>query len=237
MGKIIFIKNSKGGVAKSTNSKNIATGLAKANRKIALVSFDAQNDSLHLLGKRFKEGDNGIKALMLGKDTDVKIKVRKNLDYFPLENDKINIRSKKKMEAVFQNFKNIYDIVIIDGAPADTDLSQMGTTIADEILVPIELETLSIGGISRMLKDPLNSKKIKYIIPNRYHSSSTEDEVKEKLDKFLENTKIYFSDPIKESAIERELKSKGKSIFETKSKKAADTQKIYIELIKEIIRG
>jgi len=43
---IIYIKNYKGGVGKSTITKNLASGLDKSNIKTAIVTFDAQNDSL-----------------------------------------------------------------------------------------------------------------------------------------------------------------------------------------------
>lgn len=233
--KTLFVKVNKGGVGKSTISKNIAVGMASIEYNVALVSFDSQNDSLILLGKEFHEGDKGLKALIQGEEEDIRIKVRENLDYYPLETDKISTHLKDKLSATIEDLKSKYDIVIIDGAPSkDSPLSRMGEDIADEILVPIQLEVLSINGISRMLHEEGESK-IDYIIPNLYHRRKSEKETYEELKEFLEDTSIFLSEPIPNSSIETNLKSKGKSIYESSSKAASKLQDIYTSIIKEII--
>lgn len=233
MNKIIFIKNNKGGVGKSTISKNISSGLALAGYKTALVSFDSQNDSLILLGMDFKD-DKGIKA-MVTNDEDVKIKIRKNLDYFPLETDVFSSKLKDKLKKSLNELKEIYDFVIIDGAPSkDNFLSIAGSELADEILIPIELNKLSIKGISRLLQS-VDAEKIAYIVPNKYNRGAIEKEIFNDLQKFTAGLPIFLSDPIQESAIEKKLAHKGKSIFETKAKTAVPLQKKYLDLIKEVI--
>ena len=103
MSKIIFVKNNKGGVGKSTISKNIASGLAMSESKVALVSFDAQNDSLALMGFEFIDEKNGLKAFVKNNKKDIKINVRESLDYYPLETD---IFSKAlKVKIIYINLK------------------------------------------------------------------------------------------------------------------------------------
>jgi len=234
MSKIIFVKNNKGGVGKSTISKNIASGMALGGFKVALVSFDSQNDSLILLGKEF-EGNKGLKALVTDKE-DIKVKVRENLDYFPLETDVFSSQLRGKLLKTLEGLREEYEIVLIDGAPSkDNFLSIAGTEMADEILVPITLDRLSIKGISRLLQ-ATSSEKINYIVPNKYTKGSIEKKIYDELREFLEGTSIYLSEPLQEGAIEKKLAYSGKSIFETKSKLAQGMQENYLELIKEVIR-
>jgi len=233
MSKIIFVKNNKGGVGKSTISKNVASGLAAAGYTTALVSFDSQNDSLILLGMDFKD-EKGIKA-MITTGEDVKIKIRENLDYFPLETDMFSSKLKNKLEIALNKLKEIYEFVIIDGAPSkDSFLSVAGSEFADEILVPIMLDKLSIKGVSRLLQS-IDSEKIGYIIPNKFSRGAIEKEIFNDLKIFISELSIFLSDPIQESAIEKKLAHKGKSIFETKAKAAIPIQKKYIDIIKEVI--
>lgn len=233
MNKIIFIKNNKGGVGKSTISKNISSGLAAGGFKTALVSFDSQNDSLTLLGKDFKE-EKGIKAMVINNE-DIKIKIRENLDYFPLETDVFSSKLKDKLKTSLNELKETYDFVIIDGAPSkDSFLSIAGSELADEILIPIELNKLSIKGISRLLQS-VDAEKIAYIVPNKYKRGAIEKEIFGELQEFTAGLPIFLSEPIQESAMETNLSHKGKSIFETKAKKAMPLQKKYLDLIKEVI--
>ena len=103
MGKIVTIKNNKGGVGKSTLSKNIAHGLSLLENRVALITSDAQNDSLILLGRWF-EGEKGLKYHIQTTD-DVRIKIRENLDYFPVETDIFGNNLKNKIKLVFENLK------------------------------------------------------------------------------------------------------------------------------------
>ncbi len=237
MGKIIFVKNNKGGVGKSTISRNLSVGLARMEYKTALLSFDSQNDSLILLGKEFNRGDKGLKALIVDREEDVKIRVRENLDYYPLETDSVSIHLKEKLTSLVNELKNHYDIVVIDGAPSkDAFLSVAGSELSDEILVPICLDKLSVEGIGRMLETQEESK-ISYIVPNLYNRRKTENEIYSQLSEFLEDTGIYLSEPIPNSSIEANLASKGKSIFDTAAKTAEGIQERYFSLIEEVVNN
>jgi chromosome partitioning protein len=234
MGKIVTIKNNKGGVGKSTLSKNIAHGLALLGNKVALITSDSQNDSLILLGKWFEE-DKGLKHHIQTGD-DVKMKIRENLDYFPVETDIFGNNLKNKIKLAFDKFKNEYDYVIVDCAPVFNVLNDVILEITDEIIVPIKLDKLSAAGIMRLL-NKTEGKKISMVIPNLVRNTRLNKKYYNDLNEFFSNTGVKLAEPIPESVVEENLSEKGKSIFETGSKKAIVLQEIYGNIIGGIING
>lgn len=234
MGKIITIKNNKGGVGKSTLSKNIAHGLAMLNYKVALITSDAQNDSLILLGGWF-DSNKGFKSFIQTNE-EVRIKIRENLDYFPIETDIFGINLKNKIVSSFENLKNNYDYIIIDCAPVFNVLNDIVLEITDEIIVPIKLDKLSTAGITRLL-EKAEGKKITQIVPNLFRKTKISTEYYNNLKNFFEDTGVVLTTPIPETVLEEQLSEKGKSIWETNAKKAEELQGIYGEIIGGIING
>ncbi|MGL6101500.1 MAG: ParA family protein [Fusobacteriaceae bacterium] len=232
MGKIITIKNNKGGVGKSTLSKNIAHGLAMLDFKTALITSDAQNDSLILLGGWF-EGGNGFKSFVQNGE-EVQIKIRKNLDYFPVETDTFGINLKNKIIKAFDSLKDKYDFIIVDCAPVFNVLNDIILEITDEIIVPVKLDKLSTAGITRLI-EKAEGKKITQIVPNLYRNTKISREYFNSLSEFFDNTGVILTKPIPESVIEEQLSEKGKTIWETQAKKAEDLQNLYGEIIGGII--
>lgn len=232
MGKIITIKNNKGGVGKSTLSKNIAHGLAMLDYKTALITSDAQNDSLILLGGWF-EGGKGFKNYVQTAE-DCHIKIRKNLDYYPVETDIFGINLKNKIKEAFSVLKTKYDFIIIDCAPVFNVLNDIILEITDEIIIPIKLDKLSTAGITRLL-DKAEGNKITQIIPNLYRNTKISKDYFINLKSFFKNTGVILSNPIPESVIEEQLSEKGKTIWETQAKKAEELQTIYGNIIGGIL--
>ncbi|MEG0136045.1 ParA family protein [Cetobacterium sp.] len=232
MGKIITIKNNKGGVGKSTLSKNIAHGLAMLEFKTALITSDAQNDSLILLGGWF-EGGKGFKSFVQT-GNEIKIKIRENLDYFPVETDIFGINLKNKIKTTFTHLKDSYDYIIVDCAPVFNILNDVILEITDEIIVPIKLDKLSTAGITRLI-EKAEGNKITQIVPNLYRNTKISKEYFTSLSNFFDNTGVTLTHPIPESVIEEQLSEKGKTIWETQSKKAEELQSLYGDIIGGII--
>ncbi len=232
MGKIITIKNNKGGVGKSTLSKNIAHGLAMLDFKTALITSDAQNDSLILLGGWF-EGGKGFKSFIQTGD-EINIKIRPNLDYYPVETDVFGINLKNKIKSTFSHLKENYDFIIVDCAPVFNTLNDIILEITDEIIIPIKLDKLSTAGITRLI-EKAEGEKITQIVPNLYRNTKISREYFNNLSNFFSNTGVILTKPIPESVIEEQLSEKGKTIWETQSKKAEELQTLYGEIIGGIL--
>lgn len=232
---IIYIKNYKGGVGKSTITKNLASGLEKSEVKTSIVTFDAQNDSLTMLGHDYK-GEPGFKHFVRTGE-DVKIHIRENLWYYPLETDVFGSNLKIKIENSLKQLDEEYDVVLIDGAPAvDGVLDKVALEISDKFIVPIMLDKASVNGLARLLESD-NGEKIDIVIPNFFGGTRVNKAYYEALEDHLKETSIKLAHPIKRSAIEEELAEKGKSIFETEAKKSFDIRDRYLELIEVIFNG
>jgi len=229
---IIYIKNYKGGVGKSTITKNLASGLEKSNIKTAIVTFDAQNDSLAMFGHNLEE-KKGFKHLVKTGE-DCSIHIRENIHYYPLETDVFGNNMKVKIKKAFEKLNEIYQVILIDGAPAvDGTLDKVALEISDKIVVPIMLDKSSVNGLARFLETEAG-KKVNIIVPNFYGGTKVNKAYFKALEEFTADTNIQLLNPIKRTAIEEELSEKGKTIFETEDKRSLETRERYIEIIEVI---
>ena len=226
---IIYIKNNKGGVGKSSISRNLAHGFALKNIRVALVSFDSQNDSLILLGKEFQE-EKGLKYFaQYGED--IKIRIRNNLDYYPLETNQIGAGLAPKIKEALHRLDREYDLVIIDGAPSKDDLlSKIAIEVADQIIIPILLDIISVKAIKR-LQAALPIEKVSCIVPNKFNRTKDELEIYKGIETFLADTTIYLTQPIHLTSFESRLGMKGKSIYDSKSKQTLHSKSVYTEIM------
>jgi chromosome partitioning protein len=229
---ILYIKNYKGGVGKSTITKNIGSGLDKSGIKTAIVTFDAQNDSLAMLGHIW-EGTKGFKHLVKTKE-DYSIHVRDNLHYYPLETDVFGANLIGKIRESFRYLKEKYQVVLIDGAPAvDGVLDKVALEVSNKIIVPIMLDKSSVNGLARFLETE-EGQKVDVIIPNFYGGTKINKAYYQALKEFTKDSAVTLSLPIKRTAVEEELSEKGKSIFETEDKRSFDTRERYLNIIEVI---
>jgi chromosome partitioning protein len=229
---IIYIKNYKGGVGKSTITKNLGSGLEKSNLKTLIVTFDAQNDSLAMLGHNLDETKGFKHFVKTGEDNT--LHVRENLFFYPLETDVFGINLKNKIKKAFEQLQEIYQVILIDGAPAvDGVLDKVALEMANKIIVPIMLDKSSVNGLSRFLETEAG-QKVDIIIPNFYGGTKVNKAYFKALEEFLEDTSVKLLNPIKRTALEEELSEKGKTIFETEDKRSFETRDRYIEIIEGI---
>ena len=230
---IIYIKNNKGGTGKSSISRNLAHGFALKNTKVALVSFDSQNDSLILLGKEFNNTKGFKYFSQYGEYPE--IKVRTNLDYYPLETNQIGTNLTNKIKTALQQLDNEYDLVIIDGSPSKDDLlSKIALEVSDQIVIPMLLDILSVKAIKRLLKT-LPIEKVSCIVPNKFNRTKDELEIYDGLEIFLMDSTAYLTEPIHQTAFENGLGMRGKSIYDSKSKQTLNSKKVYDEIMDVII--
>ena len=233
---IIYIKNYKGGVGKSTITKNLASGTAIVGQKTCIVTFDAQNDSYRMLtGKRWKE-KNGFKEFVKTNE-DYTHNLKANLFYYPLETDVFGSNMKNKLTSAFNILRSEYDVIFIDGAPAgDNLLDQVGIENADKIVVPMIMDAYSLDGLANFLATK-EAEKVSLVIPNLYSGTKIQKAHYEAIKEYLEDTEIKISIPLKRFSLEEELSHEGKSIFDTEAKRSLEARETYLSILGEIFNG
>ena len=156
--RIITIINQKGGTGKTTITMNLGVALAFMGKKILLIDFDPQANLTYSFGIRNPK--NTIVEVLQGKQTIQTILVKKEgLDIAPssslLADLEVSIINKIGREQLLQDrLKGLkeYDYVFIDSPPSLSILTINALTTAGEVLIPLQMEILSLQGLTQLLK-------------------------------------------------------------------------------------
>lgn len=206
--RIITITNQKGGTGKTTITMNLGVALALMGRKILLIDFDPQANLTYSFGIRNPK--NTIVEVLQGKQIIQTILVKKEgLDIAPssslLADLEVSIINKIGREQLLRDqLKGLkgYDYVFIDSPPSLSILTINALTTAGEVLIPLQMEILSLQGLTQLLKtidevkNVLNKKlRITGIVVSMYDgrrrlSSEVLNEIKNNLKEKVFNSVI-----------------------------------------------
>ncbi len=222
----IAVVNYKGGTGKTTTVVNLAHAISLKGFKVLIVDTDPQGSAGIYFGMSPKKT---LYDVLIDEVPVVECieKARHNIDIlcsnervFPAE---LKMTSMKNRELILKNrLKNIpgYDFVILDCAPSMNLLNQNALLYANEILLPVSMEYLSLIGVKQLLKNikiinRIFNKKVTItkVIPTFY------DKRNKKSKDILGSLKRVFpsmmSTPIRLDNKMSESSSKLKTIFET----------------------
>jgi len=206
--KIITITNQKGGTGKTSITMNLGVALASIGKKILLVDFDPQANLTYSFGVHRPK--NTIVEVLQGIQTLQTILVRKEgLDIAPssplLADLEVSIINRIGREQLLnERIKELkgYDYIFIDSPPSLSILTVNALNTANEILIPLQMEILSLQGLTQLLKtigevkNVLNKKlKIGGIIVSMYDSrrrlsSEVLSQIKDNLEEKVFNSVI-----------------------------------------------
>ncbi|MFE6744156.1 ParA family protein [Streptomyces sp. NPDC057686] len=155
--------NQKGGVGKTTTTLHLGGALAAAGRRVLLVDMDPQTHLTKALGLPLLDHETGptLAMAMLGHQDDpeyVFSLVRRhseNLDAIPGSYDLLSLcrqlysarSAEERLGWALEHLDGRYDHILVDCRPAleiDTDCVLRW---ADDVLVPVELDTTSIDAV------------------------------------------------------------------------------------------
>lgn len=243
---IIAIINQKGGTGKTTTAINLGTALASLGKKILLIDLDPQTNLSYSFG--IKSPNGTITEVLQGKQTLQAILVKKerlsiapsSISLADLEISLVNKIGREKL--LKERLKGLrgYDYVFIDSPPSLSILTINALNAAQEVLIPLQMEILSLQGLAQLL-DTINevrrvlnkNLKIKGIIPSIYDARRRlSDEVLKELGKNFKEK--VFKTYIRECVKIAEAPSFAKSVltYAPSSHGAED----YINLAKEFIK-
>jgi chromosome partitioning protein len=244
---IISVVNQKGGTGKTTTTINLGSALAKLGKKVLLLDLDPQGNLSYSLGladvKRSManvfEGKLSINDIIVKKD-DLYIAPGTN-ELVDIEISLVNQDDREGfLKERLVELEGNYDYVIIDAPPSLSLLTLNALSAAHEVLIPLQLEVLTMQGLSQILatvqqvKKTLNPslrvKGIAFVMYDKRRKLSHEvyEYIRENVEENIFKTFIRANVKIAEAP------SFGKSVidYDPSSSGASD----YMALAKEILR-
>ncbi|MDD2217469.1 MAG: AAA family ATPase [Eubacteriales bacterium] len=249
MSKTIVITNQKGGVGKTSTASAIVSGLADEGYRILAIDLDPQGNLGFCLGAEIDDSPT-VYELMKGDVGIEKVIQNKNgIDILPsnilLSGAELEFAEKGR-ESLLKNgiapVSRSYDYIIIDTPPALNILTVNGYTAADNIIIPMIPEILSLLGISqlretiKLVKDVYNPKiKVMGILLNKYDKRKLLTKDVEEMAHIIANeleSKVLET-KIRTSVAVAETPAHGESIY--KHAPRSNAAKDFRELIKELL--
>ncbi|SFH12088.1 ParA family protein [Pontibacter chinhatensis] len=163
--KVVAVINQKGGTGKTTTTINLGSALSKLGKKVLLVDLDPQSNLSYSLAIPNPEktlagvflGDNSLQETWVEKD---------GLWVVPGSNDLVDVEISLVTEPEREKFlKTIlaeakgFDFILIDCPPSLSVLTLNALTAAHEVLVPLQMEVLTLQGLDQIMNTIQKVKK------------------------------------------------------------------------------
>lgn len=168
MEKIYSICNQKGGCAKTMTSVSLGIGLAREGKRVLLVDMDAQASMTASLGYTQPDQMEVTLATVMEKIMEDKplaagegiLHHTENIDLMPanieLSGMEVSLVNVMGRETIFREYlkmvKDTYDVVILDTMPSLGMLTINALATADEVLIPVQAQYLSIRGLEQLIR-------------------------------------------------------------------------------------
>ena len=172
---IIAIANQKGGVGKTTTTVNLATSLARQGKKVLIVDLDPQANTTMCMGFQNPDELQITIASIFSEHIEDKITLSKEqyiekaegCDLIPssielagIEPSLVNALSREKLLKYFlEQFKNVYDYILIDCMPSLGMLTINALVAATSVLIPVQAHYLSAKGLEMLISTIARIKK------------------------------------------------------------------------------
>lgn len=223
---VFAIFNHKGGTGKTTTSVSIAAGLAQTGRRVLLVDTDAQGNVGVSLNKN---ADKSLyHALVMGLPLKTVIQsVRENLDLIAsnetLAAAELYLAGRQNRDRVLRDRLSPavrgYDFIVLDCSPSLSLMNQNALVFADNVLVPVACDYLSLVGVRQVIKTVRNVNQLLHhpvklwgVLPTFYDARANICR------EAVETLQKHFGDrclpPIRSAIKVKEAPAHGQTIFE-----------------------
>lgn len=161
---VIALANQKGGVGKTTATANLGVLLAEMGMRVLLVDLDPQGHLTWSLGHNPDALSETIYDALIGeRDFDARriiLKTPFGVDLAPnniaSSNADRELSNKPtwgtRLANVLRSIRGSYDYILLDAGPSLNSLTVNALYAADYVLVPTQLEVLSVKGLQLLLE-------------------------------------------------------------------------------------
>jgi chromosome partitioning protein len=157
----IAVANQKGGVAKTTTVASLGAALAELGQRVLLVDLDAQACLTFSMGLDPETVQLSVHDVLLGRVA-ASMAIQPTSDGPDLLPSTIELAGTEAalltrtgreytLRLALEEVRPSYDVVLLDCAPSLGVLTINALTAADEVLVPLQCETLSHRGVGQLL--------------------------------------------------------------------------------------
>lgn len=160
-GRTYAVANQKGGVAKTTTVASLATALTALDQRVLAVDLDPQACLTFSLGLDPEALELSIHDVLLGRVSArmVVLPAPEGADVLPatieLAGCEAMLLSRTGREYALRHalddVRDSYDVILLDCAPTLGVLTLNALTAADEVIIPLQCETLSHRGVGQLL--------------------------------------------------------------------------------------
>ncbi len=190
MSRVLAVANQKGGVAKTTTVASIGAALASMDLSVLVVDLDPQACLTFSLGHDPDHISVSVHEVLLGESdiVDALVSTADGVTLLPATIDLAGAEALLLMRpgreyALKRALKDVasdYDVIILDCPPSLGVLTLNGLTAADEVVVPLQCETLAHRGVGQLLRTVTEVQQITNpelrllgVIPTLYDARTT----------------------------------------------------------------
>jgi chromosome partitioning protein len=161
--RVLAVANQKGGVAKTTTVASLGAAMAEKGRRVLLVDLDPQGCLTFSLGQDPDKLAVSIHEVLLGEvEPDAAlVDTSEGMTLLPANIDLAGAEAMLLMRAgreyalkraLGKLGGRRYDVILIDCPPSLGVLTLNGLTAADDVIVPLQCETLAHRGVGQFLR-------------------------------------------------------------------------------------
>jgi chromosome partitioning protein len=161
MGTTLAVANQKGGVAKTTTVASLGAALVELGQRVLLVDLDPQAALTFALGIDPEDLEASVHQVLLGEDkvASVLLTVDDGPDLLPATIDlaaaeaQLLTRTGREhvLRVALEQVAGDYDWILLDCPPSLGVLTVAALSAADQVLVPLQCETLSHRAVGHLL--------------------------------------------------------------------------------------
>ena len=168
--RVLAVANQKGGVAKTTTVASLGAAFVDEGRQVLLVDLDPQGCLTFSLGQDPDKLPVSVHEVLLGEvePNATLVTTMEGMTLLPANIDLAGAEAMLLMRAgreyalnrALAKLSDQFDVVVIDCPPSLGVLTLNGLTAADEVIVPLQCETLAHRGVGQFLRTVADVQQI-----------------------------------------------------------------------------